>query len=394
MINTNTEYWFALETYVYVLFKNDQVLLYNTLDGTHLLEKDECIVSLLRQIYEEPNGGVVKAGKEELQNETVVDFIARIRQLFMGDIYDCSLFKSKPVQLYPMLNFSRDVKKLKHIKSRSIGEQALAHLHEINIYPISENEEKCLSVQTIQSLLWQIRYSGIRSLNFHINIPETYPEIVELKKLLDDYPMTSTWYIPVQHIQESTFACLPSNSDLCLVTKGIIPESVFESVLSLSASICRGKCSFIFEIAGIEEYLFADRLIEKYNLETNTIVPIYNKHNADFFESEVFLTEEDVFADKLSLNELFSHQTLNTHDFGKLTLMPDGSIYANPKFPQLGNIATDSLYDVIYRELDTGKSWLRIRDQKPCSDCMYQWICPSPSDLELSMGKANMCHVK
>lgn len=34
------------------------------------------------------------------------------------------------------------------------------------------------------------------------------------------------------------------------------------------------------------------------------------------------------------------------------------------------------------------------RVQNPCNACIYQWLCPSPSNYELAIGKPNLCHVK
>lgn len=115
--------------------------------------------------------------------------------------------------------------------------------------------------------------------------------------------------------------------------------------------------------------------------------------NYAFFNHHVFLNESDLNEIKLSKAEIFAHQALNTNDFGKLTIMPDGKVYANPHFPVLGTIE-DDIRELVYKELVNGTSWRRIRDMKPCCDCVYQWLCPSPSDYELAIGKPNLCHIK
>jgi pseudo-rSAM protein len=53
----------------------------------------------------------------------------------------------------------------------------------------------------------------------------------------------------------------------------------------------------------------------------------------------------------------------------------------------------DDIRNLIYRELMEGKSWLRIRNQAPCTECLYQWLCPSPSNYEIVTGKPNLCHI-
>ena len=54
----------------------------------------------------------------------------------------------------------------------------------------------------------------------------------------------------------------------------------------------------------------------------------------------------------------------------------------------------DTVYSLIHKELTKGHSWFQIRDQAPCTDCVYQWLCPAPSNYETVIGKPNLCHVK
>ena len=85
---------------------------------------------------------------------------------------------------------------------------------------------------------------------------------------------------------------------------------------------------------------------------------------------------------------------INKNDFGRLTVLPDDKIYANVNHAEIGVMGKDTIASVLYKEMTEGHSWLRIRDQKPCCDCIYQWLCPSPSNYELAIGKPNLCHVK
>jgi pseudo-rSAM protein len=76
-----------------------------------------------------------------------------------------------------------------------------------------------------------------------------------------------------------------------------------------------------------------------------------------------------------------------------IQMVADGKVYENVNMESLGTIY-DTPYSLIYREFTEGKSWLNIRDQKPCTDCIYQWLCPSPSNYEILIGKSNLCHVE
>lgn len=139
------------------------------------------------------------------------------------------------------------------------------------------------------------------------------------------------------------------------------------------------------------EYGSAIELTDKFNLQNTDVIPLYVGNNLEFFEDYVYVTEDEILNSKLSKREVLAHQGLNTHFFGKLHIMPDGSIYANCNNSAIGSI-NDLPYDVIYKEVQEGESWLSIRDKEPCCECVYQWLCPSPSNYELVIGKSNLCN--
>jgi hypothetical protein len=63
-------------------------------------------------------------------------------------------------------------------------------------------------------------------------------------------------------------------------------------------------------------------------------------------------------------------------------------------FPGFRKYYNHTIQEMLFKEMSEGQSWLRIRNQVPCNDCIYQWLCSSPSDYELDIGKPNLCHVK
>ena len=147
-----------------------------------------------------------------------------------------------------------------------------------------------------------------------------------------------------------------------------------------------------FLVSSELEYLQTEALIERLKIQKSKIIPFYNGNNYDFFSDNIFTTLEDIDQIHLNRREIFANQYINAADFGKITVMPDGQIYANVNQAALGNI-NDDIRELIYNELVNGKSWLRIRDREPCVDCIYQWLCPSPSNYETVFGRYNLCHV-
>ena len=150
----------------------------------------------------------------------------------------------------------------------------------------------------------------------------------------------------------------------------------------------------IFHITSEEQYEVANNFCEDYQIDNYTLQPIYSPSNPDFFKNFIFMDEGSILASTVSKQTIFANMSLNTIDFGKMTILSNGDVHANLNFPRLGNIQTDSIRDLIYRELEQGESWFRIRIQKPCSDCVYQWLCPPPTNYEIAIGRSNLCHVK
>ncbi|WP_347149050.1 TIGR04150 pseudo-rSAM protein [Parabacteroides distasonis] len=150
---------------------------------------------------------------------------------------------------------------------------------------------------------------------------------------------------------------------------------------------------YIFQVTSLEDCNEAVTLIEKYDIDKYQLRPLYTKDNISFLAKNTFLTEEDILSTKISMKDIFRKHIINKDNFGKLFILSNGDIYANILHKKLGNIKTDSIYQIVKKEIEIGESWLRIRNQKPCCDCLYQYICPSPSDLDLMIGQLNLCTV-
>ncbi|WP_373227132.1 hypothetical protein [Parabacteroides merdae] len=150
--------------------------------------------------------------------------------------------------------------------------------------------------------------------------------------------------------------------------------------------------NYNFRIFSEEDFSWTSKLIDVYQIKKYQIIPRNNGRNLDFFKSCIYVDEQDILDSRQTKQNIFAHQALNTNDFGKLTITTDGKVYANLHHRTIGSIDED-LRMLVYKEMSKGSSWLRVRDMSPCSKCIYQWLCPSPSDYELEIGKPNLCHV-
>lgn len=154
--------------------------------------------------------------------------------------------------------------------------------------------------------------------------------------------------------------------------------------------LCEVALRFIVESE--KDFNEAHALANKLGIENISFKPFFNGHNIEFFTSQVFLSHDDIFSERYSKNDIFLRQSINSYDFGKITILPNGKIIANPNFGSIGDVST-SIGDLYANEVESGKSWFRTRIEQPCTNCVYQWLCPSPSNYELAIGKPNLCHI-
>ncbi|GGK14688.1 TIGR04150 pseudo-rSAM protein [Parabacteroides faecis] len=378
-----TDYWFKIEPYVHISIVNNCALLYNTLDGA-FIETDKIeVIELLNGILQKENCGVVLLTSERYQQQDIKRFINELLKKYMGDIIDVDLSKGKPVQILPYFNYS-DTQKIFKKHSFASGKKILIYLSEITIYVDDSSDInslisylKSLPVSTTINIIgylenienYKILLSFLNQLSSLKNMIFPYTNIISLQPDFEnDFLYSILVRFPVDMSQW--------NHSRQMLLDQTLP---FE---------------YIFEVSSSDDYQQAKVLVEEFSIEKYQLKPVYTGDNIDFFKEKVFLSKEDILSTSMSINDFFTNQSMNIYDFGKINIMPDGDIYANINHPVLGNIKTHSIYDVISKELEEGKSWLRVRNQQPCDTCLYQWHCPSPSNYEIEIGRPNLCHVQ
>ena len=90
---------------------------------------------------------------------------------------------------------------------------------------------------------------------------------------------------------------------------------------------------FVFEVSSEEDVQQSERLIEQYQIDKYRLKPNYTGNNIRFFENEVFLSKEDILSSPMTMKDFFARQAMNLYDFGKITILPNGDVYANLNHP-------------------------------------------------------------
>ncbi len=410
------KYWLILDSYVFIWSNKDSVLIYNSLSGkSFALTITDQLSLVIDRLQVKENLYCIEISSNELVNIEIKGFIKLLRTHFCGDLLDQSISNKKPLVYIPELNINEEIDRTENlVKSDAVfGQEVVRNLSEITFYVTGEcrvgchncdktnkqlewccNENNELEINSIKNFIRKNKKNAIQRLNFFGGDLFNYSYLDELLQYLNAFNVNQQFY--------SHYTLLPTkasiwkyiqkdNCNLNLLIDGSFNEGLLIDAIetTLKHEI---RANFNFIVEDEDQYEYISDIIEKYELSSK-IQPHYNGSNLKFFKDHIYLTEEDLKKPDLSKREVFAHQALNTNDFGKLTITPDGKVYANPKFPALGTIE-DEIRELVYKEMDQGSSWRRTRDMEPCSDCVYQWLCPSPSNYELAIGKPNLCHVK
>jgi len=382
-MQTSIDYWFTIEPYVFVGITNKNVMLYNTLDGVIIESDKEDVIGLLREILQTENCGVVLLTNERYNQIEIKDFIREVRGKFMGDIIDISLSKGKPVQLLPYFNFpdKQEIYKKHNFSSlKNVSE----NLSEISIH-IDSNTNITKLMPFLQSI------PGSPTFNINGNMKEV-PNYNELLSYFDHHKSPKNMLCSYKNV----IALQPSfkNNFSYRIT---VNFSIDMEQWNRARQILINQTfpvEYVFDVSSDEDCQQAEHLVEQFQIEKYRLNPVFTGDNLPFFEENVFLAKEDILATPMNIKDFFARQAMNIYDFGKINIMPNGDVYANLNHPVLGNIFKDGMSEIIQKEIDEGLSWFRIRNQVPCTDCVYQWLCPSPSNYEIAIGRYNLCHVK
>lgn len=378
-----TNYWFKIEPYVHISIVNSNVLLYNTFDGSFIESKDIEIVKLLKEMLLKENCGVVLLTAERYNLDNIRKFIMELRVKYMGDIIDIELSKSKPVQIMPFTSLVNTQELFKK-QNFPTGKKILEYLSEISIY-VDYNT----NIMDLNSFLKSL--PNISTVNIIGNLKDV-ANYKELLLVLDQFPSLKKITCNYSNVISLQPEFVNNFSYSILINYPIdISKWNYSRRLLLNQSI---PFECIFEVTSMDNYSQINKFIEEFGIEKHQLKPVYTGDNIDFFKENVFLTKDDILSTPLSISDFFINQSMNIFDFGKIAIMSNGDIYANVNYPILGNIHTHSIYEIISKELEEGRSWLRIRNQAPCNTCLYQWFCPSPSNYEIAIGRPNLCHVK
>jgi pseudo-rSAM protein len=412
-------YWFYLDNYIYAAWKKDSALLYNPLTG-HVQEypNEPGIVKFLKRLHHPRNLLVIPVKQRDLKDPALARLVRDARQNFMGDLVEQSRSNGKPVQMLPIVKIHRDVERMKRETSRSIGEDMMKYINELNLYLHNQCRQSCsicgtahrqflhcakdsgpkqqLSPGQIVYLLDHLDRGSLDTVNLLGGNPFDYEHWDELLQLLAPRDIKKILVCHYKNLpgREKEVRTLKEKSwHMKIMVDFPLDKPSLEQALATAAPLSSYR-TIHFIVKSEEEFQQADALIESMGLETAEFHAYYDGTNENFFRAGVFIDRQSIAGSRPPTRDIHARQMINPLNFGNLTVLANGKVHANVNKKPLGKLGKISLYDMVFKEMKNGNSWRRTRNKvKPCADCLYCFICPPLSNYEYALGRNNLCDI-
>lgn len=411
VIDISNMYWFYISPDVYVSFEDPcQVLLYNTNNGKHIIQKNDKCVQLVKDVYEPKNLGVIELTEEHKNNTDCKIFIEEIIENQSGGILLKENYPNKPINFLPILNLQDDVGKMIEKEEKIyIGLDVARYLAELNIFVINTCNQSCrlcniyvkqyrscfksqeksfLSIEDMKSILDQTKITALTRVNIMGGNILLHPDFDNLRKLLKHYPYNYVYWINYKNIEDAVFN-IEENDILKILVDSPIDKTRLSKIIKKSTN--SKQIDFIFFVEDESQLMEIEPFSEQIRL---SIIPIFNGKNLDFFSSYVYLSEEDILDKTIPMRQIFCNQKLNVNYFGVLDIYSDGSIRSSFHSNPTMNIHNNNLLEAIYEELIENTAWRKTRKGVSCDICSFKYLCPPPTNYEIVIGKSNLCTVK
>ena len=375
--------------------KNGQMFVFSLTEKLHEICKH---LLVLEHLY------TIELTEEELNNPDVRNFVNQLLAIDAARLVSDTDTKKGDVSLMPVLKIHEQIEDyvLKH--ERGIGGKIIQHIHELTFYVNgSEYGNDRYYRQTIFPTKNESILEKDKIIRFIRNSKNPFLSNINLVGDVFSYPNFEKLIREIEIFEIPVTICIMASN--VLAGKKLLEKTDWNDTISFRIIMdkkddieqviaffenTKTPFSVDFIIFSEQDFLDIEQIATKVK---GNFVPVYNGENIDFFESNVFISQEEIFAVALSEREIFMRQATNIFHFGKLTVLPNGNVYADVNQTPLGTI-DDTVYSIVYKEFTEGKSWFRVRDFAPCKDCVFQWLCPSPSNYEIAIGRSNLCYVK
>jgi pseudo-rSAM protein len=411
-------YWFYIHPHTYLSQNKKKVVFFNTLNNKLLEYSDKEISKFSKKLKYDWNLGVVGIREKEISSK-LESFFSDIRNHFMGDLIDTSYRKNKPIQIIPSpkLRYISPELMTDQSKELLVLDEIFDCLKSITLYLTNSCGMNCsfcsqayrqftcchksstnneIPIQDMERMFKELERFDIGRFNFIGGDIFDYSHLNELINKANQTNAKRCYYTHLNNLRETNYLELLAESklnELVIIVSSPFDKSLFSKKIDLMKKYNIAK-KFIFVTETEGDLSNTEQIFSDFSLNSVQIRPYYNKKNLDFFENFVYIDKEDIRHHRLTHHDIFSRGFFNTSNIRKLTILSDKKIYANANHKAIGILGKDQIADIVVKELESGKSWRRIRKNvSPCKGCVYNCLCPPISNYEYSIGRYNLCSI-
>jgi pseudo-rSAM protein len=399
------KYKLILSQDTFLWIKNNEGLVYQSKNyQAFVFTLSDQLHKICRHLLEIDHLYTVELTENELNNVDVRHFADQLAEIDAARLILDTGIESGVVSLMPVLKIQDQIQDFIWKHEQGIGGDIIQHIHELTFYINgSKYGDDRYYRQTIFPGKNEISLESEKIIRFirnsknlflsNINLIGdifTYHGYEELLNHVSTFEIPVTICMTADDFIDHQELLKNINRHEKISLKILIDQKTKIDLLVTFLNDIEISYSTDFLIFSEQDYLNVEQILTSLNAN---VIPVYNNENIDFFRSSIFVNREDILASSLSKREIFMRQATNIHHFGRLTILPGGKVHADVNQPPLGTI-DDTVYSIVYKEFTEGRSWFKIRDHIPCKDCVYQWLCPSPSNYETVIGRPNLCHIK
>jgi len=416
-----------IEPFVYIRVSGNGAFLYNNLNQENLIIKNEPItLKMILILSKLQNNRLVSLKPDQLEDIQFKNFIKLVKKKLMGDLIYLNnnivpitfspfikLHDAKKMFTYleireinKMLKNDKQEKLKRLMLESEIGDNVISTITKLNIFINNNhsirgymnifkqqlfpytNSNKTLDIEIINKL-FKDSISCFPQMNFIGNSFSDYSSLLDLSELIDKSNNVLNLYC---HYTEDYDLFTIDSFQKCHKFVWItFPIQITILKKKIISGKLKNKFTYLFPVKSEIELDKVLQIIEETSLSSYKIIPVY-QDNIGFCVRYSSYSEKYLLKNNISEKHIYINQILNRLNFGSLSILNDGTVYANFNDEKLGKIQTSSLKGLAFNELMFGESWKRTRHRiKKCEQCLYTDICPPISNFELVSQKFDYC---
>lgn len=406
---------FLFYSYVYINCQQKDALVYNTISRQSVIIENEVLVNCLSRIAFHATSYYIISISEDNIDDNVLGVLYSLENGFYGEILR-KPYKNLPIQLSPRIMIrDRDIeiydgdeetikKFISDIEEYNdhIGRNILTNILEMTIHYSTLSVFNHIDNYRKAFLQYHFPKTGEREIMsldtlkkvFSCDIP-TLGRINLILGTLSKKDITELFedVIPLLKMYSNEIFLYISLSDYKKIEN--CSEVQLKHVYvwchpydNMNGELNKESVSIISLVTNNKEILYLE---ENFSF-VNDYFPLYTGANEEFCREQLSFNTSEIQNLNLTERRIVQNKYINSNFWGELTILPNGDVFSCVNCRYIGNVNSDSMRQIIWKELNISKNWFMTRKKvETCMNCKYNWLCPPITNIELVLDNWTLC---